>query len=99
MRMLFPLIGRLKYFALQHQKTEKVQALKNERLVLTEFRFLGLTFVRSLFRHGWIGSRVVACWTQAQRARVKSQSRRCRVTVLGKLFTPIVPMFTKHQNW
>ena len=29
----------------------------------------------------------------------KSQSRRCRVTVLGKLFTPIVPPFTKQQNW
>jgi len=28
----------------------------------------------------------------------KSQSRRCRVTVLGKLFTPIVPLFTKQQN-
>ena len=28
---------------------------------------------------------------------IKSQSRRCRVTVLGKLFTPIVPLFTKHQ--
>ena len=25
----------------------------------------------------------------------KSQPRRCRVTVLGKLFTPIVPLFTK----
>ena len=29
----------------------------------------------------------------------KSQPRRCRVTVLGKLFTPIVPLFTKHRNW
>ena len=29
----------------------------------------------------------------------KSQSRRCRVTVLGKLFTPIVPLFTEQQNW
>ena len=29
----------------------------------------------------------------------KSQSRRCRVTVLGELFTPIVPLFTKQQNW
>ena len=27
----------------------------------------------------------------------KSQSRRSRVIVLGKLFTPIV--FTKQQNW
>jgi len=24
----------------------------------------------------------------------KSQLRRCRVTVLGKLFTPVVPLFT-----
>ena len=29
----------------------------------------------------------------------KSQSQRCRVTVLGKLFTPIVPLFTKQHNW
>jgi len=29
----------------------------------------------------------------------RSQPRRCRVTVLGKLFTPIVPLFTKQQNW
>ena len=29
----------------------------------------------------------------------KLQSRRYRVTVLGKLFTPIVPVFTKQQNW
>ena len=27
-----------------------------------------------------------------------SQSRRCRITVLGKLFTPIVPLFTKQRN-
>jgi len=29
----------------------------------------------------------------------KSQPRCCRVAVLGKLFTPIVPLFTKQQNW
>jgi len=29
----------------------------------------------------------------------KLQSRCCRVTVLGKLFTPIVPLFTKQRNW
>jgi len=27
----------------------------------------------------------------------KSQPRRCRVTVLGKLFTHIVPLFTKQE--
>jgi len=29
----------------------------------------------------------------------KSQLRRCRVTVLDKLFTPSVALFTKQQNW
>jgi len=29
----------------------------------------------------------------------KSQPGRCRVTVLGKLFTPIVPLFTNQRNW
>jgi len=29
----------------------------------------------------------------------KLQPRRCRVTVLGKLFTPIVPLFTEQRNW
>jgi len=28
----------------------------------------------------------------------KSQPRRCRVTVLGKLFTPIVPLFTEQKK-
>ena len=38
----------------------------------------------------------LACWTQAQKG---PGSNRCRVTVSGKLFTPIVPLFTKQQNW
>ena len=29
----------------------------------------------------------------------KSQSRRCRVTVLGKLFTPIVPFTRDRGHW
>ena len=29
----------------------------------------------------------------------KSQARRCRITVLGKLFTPIVPLFIKQRNF
>ena len=28
----------------------------------------------------------------------KSQPQRCQVTVLGKLFTPTVPLFSKQQN-
>jgi len=33
----------------------------------------------------------------AERPGFKSQSRRCRVTVLGKLFTPIVPLFSASE--
>jgi len=49
---------------------------------------------------GWLGSRVVSMLDSgAEGPGFKSQSRRCRVTVLGKPFTSIVPLFTKQQNW
>jgi len=45
---------------------------------------------------GWLGSRVVSVLDSgAEGPGFKSQPRRCRVTVLGKLFTPIVRLFTK----
>ena len=48
----------------------------------------------------WLNSRVVSVLdTGAEGPGLKSQPRRCRVTVLGKLFTPIVPLFTEQQNW
>ena len=46
-----------------------------------------------------VGSRVVTVLDSgAERPRFKSQSRRCQVRVLGKLFTPTVPLFTKQRN-
>jgi len=43
---------------------------------------------------GWLGSRVVSVLDSvAEGPGFKSQPRRCRVTVLGKLFTPIVTLF------
>jgi len=45
----------------------------------------------------WLGSRVVS--VRRRRPGFKSHWRRCRVTVIGKLFTPIVPLFTKQQKW
>jgi len=49
---------------------------------------------------GWLGSRVVSVLdSAAEGPRLKLQSRRCQVTVIGKLFTPIVSLFTKQQNW
>jgi len=48
----------------------------------------------------WLVSRVVSVLNSgAEGSGFKSQSRRCRVTVQGKLFTPIVPLFTKQRNW
>jgi len=45
---------------------------------------------------GWLGSRVVSVLDSgAEGSGFKSQSRRCRVTVLGKLLTTIVPLFSK----
>jgi len=49
---------------------------------------------------GWLGSRVVSVLDSgAVVSGFKSQPQRCRVTVLGKLFTPIVLLFTKQRNW
>jgi len=48
---------------------------------------------------GWLGIRVVSVLDSgAYGPGFKSQSRRCRVTVLGKLFTPTVPLFTEQQK-
>ena len=58
-----------------------------------------LFFIR-LTRALWLGSRVVSVLgSGAEGPGFKSQPRRCRVTVLGKLFTPIVPLFAKQRNW
>jgi len=45
---------------------------------------------------GWLGSLVVSVLDSgAVGSGFKWQPRCCRVTVLGKLFTPIVPLFTQ----
>ena len=47
----------------------------------------------------WLGSRVVSVLDSgAEGPGFRSHSRRCRITVLGKLLTPIVPLFTKQRN-
>jgi len=55
---------------------------------------------KNIVQFGWLGCRVVSVLDSgAEGPGFKSLSRRCRVTVLGKLFTPTVPLFTKQQNW
>ena len=67
--------------------------LFNDKTVRKQFR-------DSIDSARWLGSRVVSMLgSGAERTEFKSQPRRCRVTVLGKLFTPIVPLFDKQQNW
>jgi len=42
---------------------------------------------------GWFGSRVVSVLDSG------AEKQRCRVTVLGKLFTPVLPLFIKQRKW
>jgi len=49
---------------------------------------------------GWLGSRVVSVLDSGTEGPgFKSQLRCCQVTALGKLFTPIMPLFVKQRNW
>ena len=60
----------------------------------------GIMFSRFLPVCRWLGSRVVSVLDSgAVGPGFISQPQRCQVTVLGKLFTPIVPLFTKQRNW
>ena len=50
-------------------------------------------------QQAWLGSQVVSMLDSgAEGPEFKLQLRCCRVSVLGKLFTPIVLVFTKQQN-
>ena len=61
--------------------------------ISTMFRISGPTA-------GWLGGGVVSVLDSgAERPGFKSQPRRYRVTAIGKLFIPIVTLFTKQRNW
>ena len=52
-----------------------------------------VVFISTCTVFGWLGSRVVSVLDSgAEGPGFKSQPRRCRVTVLGKLLTPVVPL-------
>jgi len=59
----------------------------------------GGVVTRLLWLVGWLGSRVVSMLDSGTEGfGFKLQSRHCRVAVVGKLFTSIVPLFTKQQK-
>jgi len=73
-------------------------SLRNRAAAFISYRYCRVYFV--IHYEGWLGSRVVIVLDSgAEGPRYKSQPRRCRVTVLGKLLTLTVPLFTKQQNW
>ena len=58
------------------------------------------SFAVSTEASGWLGSPVVSMLDSgAEEPGFRLQPRHCRVTVLGKLFTPVMPLFTKQRNW
>ena len=72
-------------------------SLRNRAAAFISYRYCRVYFV--IHYEGWLGSRVVIVLDSgAEGPRYKSQPRRCRVKVLGKLLTPTVPLFTKQQN-
>jgi len=74
-----------------------------ENVIISSVIFASQTFFITLYiGKRWLGGRVVSVLDSGAEGpgfKFKLQSRRCLVTVLGKLFTPIVPLFTKQQNW
>ena len=79
--------------------------LRQHMLVIDQFTppeyqvsddFFPLLQVHCRVGRGWLGSRVVSVLDSGTEGPgFKSRPLRCRVTILGKLFTPTVPLFTK----
>jgi len=78
------------------QRHQRATANDNMRRTFGERWTYGLRCAPS---SGWLGSRVVSVLDSgAEGPGLTSQPQRCRVTVFGKLFTPIVPLFSKQRN-
>jgi len=74
--------------------TESGSEVKTPMLLVALYIFCYVILI------GFLGIRVVSMLDLgAEKPGFKSQSRCCRVTVLRKLLTPTVPLFTKQQNW
>jgi len=63
----------------------------------TSYISLCCVFACVYVQREWLDSRVVSMLDSG--AVGPGFKSKPRVTVLGKLFTPIVPLFTKQRNW
>ena len=98
--------GQQGNLAPQHTTVEELSTPKHSLATLADSnrRENSLLIIKLISQHtlqsGWLGSRVVSVLDSGvEGPGFKSQSRHCRVPVSGKLFTPIVQLFTKQQNW
>ena len=69
--------------------------------IRTLLSVIGLTICSLVFDSQCRGGSVaewLACWTQARKGPGTNRSHDADA-VLRKLFTPIVPLYTKQQNW
>jgi len=96
-----PFASILKDIVEKSRSNVKFQCRKvNKCRLCDSFMNIILYILFFIVSYVWIGSRVVGVLDSgAVEPGFKSQPRRCRVTVLGKLFTPIVPLFAKQRNW
>jgi len=79
--------------------SDSTSNVSDRHVLFTDILRSAKTFPVLHTRTGRLGSRVVGVLDSgAEGPGFNSQPRRCRVTVLGQLFTPIVPLFTKQQN-
>ena len=80
--------------------SDSFQRLRFVPTILALYKFVCMNVcVCVCFRLWWLGSRMVSVLdSDAEGNGYKSQPRRCRVTVLGKLFTSIVPLFINQQK-
>ena len=94
-RLCWPLCAFINYiYLLTFQQLSP--ACSSQALV----RGTDVTGIIVLLLLGWLASRVlIVLDSGAVGPGFKSQPRHCRVTVLGRLFTPILPLFTKQRNW
>ena len=71
------------------QRAEIQPAICNLKLIL---HYIHLTSRHDIKSYHYYYTHTRAAWVQIE-------PRRCQVTVLGKLFTPVVSLFTKQRNW
>ena len=97
--MCTPITSRHGLDRYEHMHTDRPRCVKTSTAVgRTRHGLISLSIVivGLVYLKGWLGNRVVSVLDPgAEGPRFKSQPLRCRVTVLGKLFTPIVPLFIK----